>query len=185
MASCKSPQVDFAIYNNITENEKIVIRNSFDWFNNIIGCPAVFADFKKEKIGFALNNSIKELNFTDDYSICVVSATSRPVGCAGGTEGDILIVRDPFLLNLSKTCKVIPETQGKDLMYVCDNRIPLIWHELGHTFGLTHTMNEGDIMYPLENNVVKASALMEFSELLNEKTNICREFEKRSWAYDH
>lgn len=197
IVSCKSPQIDFVIYNNISENEKLVVNNSFEWFNNIIGCPLVSIIFINSKSHFSLNNSIKELEFTDDYSACY-NRENKILACAGGKDEDIIIIRNLMPLHHSKTCErlyvnksktptfycdeetcqFIPADKTLVPTYICDDRLPIIWHELGHTFGLQHSENAEDIMYPFANNFVTVSSLERFKQQLNEKTNICKEFIK-------
>lgn len=184
IVSCLPEQVNFTVYNDATEEEKEVIKNSFDWFNSIVGCSTVSASFKNVKSSFAVNNLVTEFSFLNSFLSCPQDGHDLALACMSGLDKDIAIVRTGFG-NRSKKCEYLPASQAAELTYVCDDRLPIIWHELGHEFGLEHTSNEEDIMYANNHNILKVSAVDRFRNQLFEQTNVCARIRQRIWDRTH
>lgn len=178
IVSCFPENVNYVIYNKITEEEKIAVEQSFEWFNNIVNCPAVSFTYKNINSIYSLNNFIPELGFTNIYKTCP-QHPSISLACTLGIDKDIVVLRIPWVIDDRKRCDLIYDKKLKDNVYICDERIPIIWHELGHEFGLEHTLNEEDIMFESSPSKIKLDALDRFKDQLFKSTNICKSFFKR------
>lgn len=174
IVSCFPEQVNYTIYNQTTDEEKIAVEESFKWFNKIVNCPAVSIKYENKNSTYFLNNFIPELAFTNIYLSCP-QKPHMSSACIVGLDRDIIVLRYPWVIDDRKKCDLVYNKKLGINVYECDDRIPIIWHELGHEFGLEHTSNDEDVMS--EDGTphdIKLDALDRFKDQLFKKTNICK-----------
>lgn len=173
--NCYPEHIKYNTYISNTEEEIALINDSFDFFNQIVQCKAVTLNIKHEyKNHVLLNDFNSEIIFASSEYLCNESKNiySYFFGCTAGFDKDITILRQN-LVEHTNTCVYLYNNKNKNYEYNCDYRIIIVLHELGHAFGLEHSLNENDVMYVNANNVISEESLHRFyNQLL--LTNLCK-----------
>lgn len=162
----------FTYYDTGNENNKLLLESSFQKFNDLVGCKAISLKILNEKKDFELNNGITEIEFVNQEKIQSTMIELKKdiiyTNIAGFTalnDGDILVLEN----NAFEHCMY------KELDECKYNRLDVVvFHELGHAFGLSHVDDNTDVMFASCLASVDQLNFKSFADDLHKKTRMCK-----------
>jgi len=174
ICNCQPPnQVTFDYYNSNSELEKEFLINSAKKFNQLVGCEAIELNHINNNKMAKFEDGTREIQIIDrDVMNKITAKTNAAYGIDSTAaltflaDGDVAISRDIV------TNRCFYEVEGQ---CVYTQGEILFFHEMGHTFGLLHDVNDSDIMNKIPKSAHTALDFIIFVERLHQKTNICKD----------